>query len=140
MILILTDQDQKIIFQHLEECYPEEGCGFLVGKFSGQEKSVLEIHPVKNTKQETRERRYFIDPKDFMEVEVKARKQNLEIVGIYHSHPDHPSKPSEFDRTHAWPWYSYVVVAVEKGRSKELTSWVLSEDSKKFIPEEIRKE
>lgn len=134
MPLTLPKSIESQIRSHLEKGYPEEACGFLIGKPS---KEVILVRPAENTKQETRGRRYLIDPKAFMEAEIAARVLKLDIVGIYHSHPDHPSKPSDFDRDHAWPWYSYVIVAVEKGVSKNLTSWVLTDDRTKFLEEEI---
>ncbi len=135
----MSQEHETFMRNHLESCYPEEGCGFLIGRFETF-KHVLKVIPVKNTKEESRERRYLIDPKEFMEVEKSTKSEKLDILGIYHSHPDHPASPSEFDRGHAWPWYSYVIVSVEKGVSKEVTSWVLKEDRTQFDREEITKD
>jgi proteasome lid subunit RPN8/RPN11 len=78
-----------------------------------------------------------IDPQDQLKVEKDARQRGLEVLGYYHSHPDHPARPSNYDREHAWPWYSYVILAVEKGEAKELTSWVLAEDRSGFAVEPV---
>lgn len=81
--------------------------------------------------------RFLILPEDFIESDREAEKRGLDILGFYHSHPDHPARPSEFDREHAWPWYTYLILAVEKGVPRELTGWLLTEDRAKFLPEEM---
>jgi proteasome lid subunit RPN8/RPN11 len=81
--------------------------------------------------------RFLIDPADFVASEREARKQGVDILGFYHSHPDHPARPSEFDREHAWPWYTYLILRVEKGLPQETTGWLLTEDHARFLPEEI---
>lgn len=68
-------------------------------------------------------------------MEKDARARRLDVLGYYHSHPDHPARPSEYDRNHAWPWYSYVIVSVKRGEPKDTTSWVLSDDRSRFDPE-----
>jgi proteasome lid subunit RPN8/RPN11 len=72
-----------------------------------------------------------------LRVEKENRKRGLDVVGYYHSHPDHPARPSEYDRAHAWPWYSYVIVSVERGEPKAMTSWMLSEDRSRFDEETL---
>ena len=74
---------------------------------------------------------------DFRSAEREAANVGLEVVGWYHSHPDHPARPSEFDREHAWPWYSYVIVSVAAGQPEDMTSWLLADDRTHFLPEEI---
>jgi proteasome lid subunit RPN8/RPN11 len=73
-------------------------------------------------------RRYLITPEDLLRTTEDLKRSALEVLGYYHSHPDHPAAPSEFDSQHAWPWYSYIIVRVDRGRAAELTSWVLEED------------
>jgi proteasome lid subunit RPN8/RPN11 len=73
-------------------------------------------------------RRYLISPEDLLRTTADLQRSALEVLGYYHSHPDHPAAPSEFDSQHAWPWYSYIIVRVDRGRAAELTSWVLEED------------
>ena len=139
MPLVISSLLEKEMLEHLEKCYPEEGCGFFLGQ-AKEDKVVVRLFQATNMKDDTRERRYLIDPDAFAKADEEARSEGLDIVGIYHSHPDHPSRPSDFDREHAWPWYSYVVVAVEKGRAKKVTSWVLQDDRTEFLEETIRKE
>ena len=118
--------------------YPEECCGALLGRAENGSKSVLMIRPFANGSAEERERRYYVGPGAFRDAEVWARARGLDVVGIYHSHPDHPARPSEFDREHAWPWYSYVIVSVERGAPSRVRSWVLSEERDRFHPEEVQ--
>ncbi len=81
--------------------------------------------------------RFLIRPEDFVASEREARKRGVDILGFYHSHPDHPARPSEFDREHAWPWYTYLILRVEQGVPRETTGWLLTEDRAQFLPEEI---
>jgi proteasome lid subunit RPN8/RPN11 len=118
--------------------YPEECCGALLGRSSDGSKSVLAARPFANGNADERERRYYVGPDAYREAEAWARQQGLDVVGIYHSHPDHPARPSEFDREHAWPWYSYVIVSVEQGKPSRMTSWVLTEERDRFDPEELQ--
>ena len=87
---------------------------------------------------ERRERRYTIDPRDYLRLERLAGETGLAVVGIYHSHPDHPAVPSEFDREHALPYFHYLIVAVEAGRAGDFACWVLTEDRGSFEREPHR--
>ncbi|MDR0746932.1 MAG: M67 family metallopeptidase [Helicobacteraceae bacterium] len=121
-----------------EAAYPHECCGALLGKIDGDTKRIAAILPIANAREEEeRYHRFTITPEDMMRAELEARKMKLDVVGFYHSHPDHPATPSEYDREHALPFYSYVIVAVEKGRSARLTSWELTENRDKFKEETI---
>jgi len=106
-----------------EAAYPAECCGVLAGR-AGNGKEVVRLYPAVNRRTDD-PHRYLIAPDDLRRVEGELRGGGLEIVGYYHSHPDHPARPSAFDTEHAWPWYSYVIVGVDAGRAGELTSWVL---------------
>jgi proteasome lid subunit RPN8/RPN11 len=106
--------------------YPAECCGVLGGRVIDV-KVVLRVVPVMNRRTDD-PRRYLISPDDLLRITGQLRQAELEIMGYYHSHPDHPAEPSAFDSEHAWPWYSYIIVRVEGGRPAELTSWVLEED------------
>lgn len=117
--------------------YPEECCGALVGQSNGVGKFVFFTRPFENANADSRERRYYVGPDAYREAEGWAKSQGLEVVGIYHSHPDHPARPSEFDREHAWPWYSYVILSVEQGKPLTVTSWVLTDERDRFDPEEL---
>lgn len=153
MALKLTAQQAEIIWQHGVRDYPDECCGVLLGSVSGSEKVAREVVPLKNLRhdakraqevlpvddaaRETERNRFLIDPKDQIRIEKDARHRGLEVLGYYHSHPDHPARPSIYDREHAWPWYSYVILSVEKGEAKELTCWMLAEDGSVFQPEQV---
>ncbi|MGH9446661.1 MAG: M67 family metallopeptidase, partial [Terriglobia bacterium] len=78
-----------------------------------------------------------MDPQEVRRVEVEGRERGLEVIGYYHSHPDHPARPSEYDREHAWPWLSYVIMKVEAGKPSDYASWVLAEDRSHFENEPI---
>jgi len=123
--------------EHAEADYPYECCGFLLGDFKENQSECIYYLKTVNTKEENRERRFLIDPIVYQQAEDAADREGKSIVGIVHSHPDHPDVPSEFDRNHAWPGFSYIVIAVEKGKVKSFRSWQLTEDRSKFIEEPI---
>ena len=143
----------EAIRQHGARDYPGECCGAMLGKANGVCKEVAEIVPLKNLRndparaqellpvddpgRETERNRFLIDPLDQLRVEKDTRARGLEVLGYYHSHPDHPARPSIYDHEHAWPWYSYVIISVERGVSKDLTSWVLAEDRLVFGAEPV---
>jgi proteasome lid subunit RPN8/RPN11 len=135
----LSSVVEKAIRAETESAYPDECCGVMLGLLDENGKRVVsEIVPVLNTREdEEKYHRFSIEPDDLMRVELGARKKKLDVLGFYHSHPDHPARPSEFDRTHAVTFYSYVIVSVEKGISKDLTSWELSRDFTQFFSEEV---
>jgi proteasome lid subunit RPN8/RPN11 len=110
-----------------ELAYPAECCGVLGGRVIRVSKEVLRIVPTGNLRTDD-PRRYLISPDDLLRITSELKQAGLEVLGYYHSHPDHPADPSEFDSEHAWPWYSYIIVRVDGGRAIELTSWVLEED------------
>lgn len=134
-MLHLTDAQRQAIARHGEDGYPEEVCGFLLGRAGHGRKTVTTLLPIENIRQENRARRFEIAPDDFYQADQAARGRGEEILGFYHSHPDHPARPSEYDRVHAWPWYSYIIVAVQGGKAADLTSWVLRDDGSQFDPE-----
>jgi proteasome lid subunit RPN8/RPN11 len=118
-----------------ELAYPAECCGVLAGN-PGEVKEVSRLVPVPNRRTDD-PHRYLISPDDLRRAEAELRLAGLEVLGSYHSHPDHPAAPSAFDTEHAWPWYSYVIVRVVRGRAAELTSWVLDEDRSSMSPESV---
>lgn len=117
---------------HARESYPEECCGFLVGREEGGGRIVTEARRARNAHPEMREARYTVDPRDTLAVERALRGAPVEVVGFYHSHPDGPSGPSPFDRQRAWPWYVYVIVAMREGGPAEVTAWRLPSDESPF--------
>ncbi|XZN97046.1 MAG: Mov34/MPN/PAD-1 family protein [Microcoleus sp.] len=136
------------IRSHAENTYPEECCGLLLGTIAGNVKTLVAVWPTKNawsaetedncsdSKLLTKKRRYAISPQDMLEGMKEGRDRNLEIIGIYHSHPDGQAIPSECDRTLAWPQYSYIIVSVPQGRCEDVRSWTLDRENK-FQAEEI---
>ncbi len=126
------------IHSHGESAYPEEGAGLLLGKIDGESKQVSEILGLSNAREDkARHNRYLLTPQDYALGELEAARRGLDIIGIFHSHPDHPNRPSEFDREWAMPWFSYLITSVEKGKALESRSWILSEDRSQFLEEEI---
>jgi proteasome lid subunit RPN8/RPN11 len=126
--------------RHAAASYPDECCGVLIGSFSGETTSVDRIVPADNERNDSRHNRYLINPETVLAAHKEARALGLDVVGYYHSHPDHPARPSEFDREHAWPGVSYLIVSVEKGNVADIRSWRLADDREKFDEEEIDKE
>jgi proteasome lid subunit RPN8/RPN11 len=109
-----------------ERAYPAECCGVLGGRIADV-KEVLQLAPMVNRRTDD-PYRYLIAPDDLLRITLELRRSELEVLGYYHSHPDHPAEPSAFDSENAWPWYSYVIVRVDQGRANDITSWVLEED------------
>ncbi|MDR3248830.1 MAG: M67 family metallopeptidase [Treponema sp.] len=137
MILLAVEAEQRIRAEG-EKAYPNECCGFLFGSYAGSERRADTILTVENAREEgERYHRFVITPEDFMRAEKEALRLNREIFGIYHSHPDHPARPSDYDREHALPFYSYLIVGVEAGKALALTSWELTSDRNQFLEEEI---
>lgn len=138
MSLQLPKAAESEIRAHAESTYPEECCGALLGRDNDDgSRTITGVLRIGNTKDEERKRRYLIDPKDLLQAEKTARAQGVDVVGIYHSHPDHPSEPSEFDRVHAMPFWSYIIVACAKGTTAKLQSWRLRDDRSKFDEEPV---
>jgi proteasome lid subunit RPN8/RPN11 len=108
----------------------------LVGLVHGDGKEVVRLVPAVNRRTDD-PHRYLIAPDDLRRLESEARAAGLDVVGYYHSHPDHPAAPSAFDADHAWPWYSYVIVRIDRGRGADLTSWVLADDRPHMLPEPL---
>jgi proteasome lid subunit RPN8/RPN11 len=116
--------------------FPDECCGFLFGKETGADREIVEARIVNNAKEGDKRRRFEISPKDYLEAERYADAQGLLLLGIYHSHPDHPAVPSEHDRLAAQPYFSYVILSVINNEYAGLRSWRLNED-KQFEEEKI---
>lgn len=135
----LGEQHLSTIREHGERDYPFECCGLMLGRFADEgRKTVSETYPISNAREEEAKRnRFLIRPQELLEGEKHARKKGLDVVGFYHSHPDDRAVPSQYDLEHAWPTYSYIVVAVENGRAIDLRSWEMEADRSRFNPEEI---
>jgi len=127
---------------HGAQTYPHECCGALLGRDTevGDRRPYREIHalhPLVNRRDDSPNNRFSVTSQDVLDAEKAARQQGLEVVGWYHSHPDHPARPSQYDRDHAWPWYSYIIVSVANRIPEEMTSWRLADDRIEFESEEI---
>jgi proteasome lid subunit RPN8/RPN11 len=118
-----------------EQAYPAECCGVLGGR-PGDVKEVVRLVPVMNRRTDD-PHRYLISPDDLLHIEAELRHSGLEVLGCYHSHPDHPARPSDFDLEQAWPWYSYIIVRVDGGRAVDVASWVLDDDRSAMHPEPV---
>lgn len=126
------------IHAHGEQAYPEEGAGFMLGEDAG-ERAVTQILPLPNAREDlARQNRYLFSTEDYLQAETAAERLGLSLVGVFHSHPDHPNEPSEFDREWAQPFFSYVITTVRAGRALESRSWRLAEDRSKFQEEQIQ--
>lgn len=125
------------IRRHGEQTYPHECCGFLLGIRDHETNILGEVHPAENERQDSRETRYLITPEQYKRADDYARSRGIGIIGYYHSHPDHPAAPSRYDLDHScWPGESYIIVAVERGRSAALNSFT-KPDYTHFEQEEI---
>lgn len=136
------------IYNHAESGYPNECCGLLLGTVNGELKIVVEVWPTENAwsteavqhwseaQELTEQRRYAIPPEILLKAMKVGRDRSLEILGIYHSHPECPAIPSECDRTYAWPQYSYIIVSLQRGKVQDIRNWVLDSEGN-FRPEEI---
>ena len=123
------------------ETYPHECCGALLGRdvsSNGQSpasREILDLFPLINRRDDSPRNRFSVAPLDVIEADRAAQARGLDVVGWYHSHPDHPARPSEYDREHAWPWYSYIIVSVQQRVPQEMTSWRLHEDRTGYAQE-----
>ena len=140
-MLYLTEEHIKQIEKHGEQTYPFECGGMLIGDFAADGvKTILELLPMENAMDESeKHNRVLITPKDVLRAERYAREKKLDVVGYYHSHPDHPARPSQFDLDHALPVWSYIIVSVESGKAVDVRAWEMENDRSKFNEEEIIK-
>jgi proteasome lid subunit RPN8/RPN11 len=150
MIILLTSEQIKSILHYAEEAYPEECCGLLLGihqSVDGADSNVVkDLYPTPNVWEESlavveqsegsAETRYRIAPTAMLQAQQHARAQALDVIGIYHSHPNAPAIPSEWDRVWAWTQYSYVIVSLTDGVAKDLKSWCLDSDHE-FLAEKV---
>jgi proteasome lid subunit RPN8/RPN11 len=126
------------IHAHGESTYPEEGAGFLLGEVKEDGRRVQAILPLTNAREDAaRHNRYLLTPQDMLRGEQEAEARDLDVLGVFHSHPDHPNRPSEFDREWALPWFSYLITRVQAGEATGSRSWRLAEDRERFVEETI---
>lgn len=148
--LVISAELAEQIRAHGVATYPHECCGALLGRDSElirnrkdtpnpieTPREVLKLFQLVNRRDDSPRNRFMVTANDVLSADVAARNQGLQIIGWYHSHPDHPAQPSKYDRDHAWPWYSYVIVSVQQGVAQDMTSWRLNDDRGEFAPEAI---
>ena len=123
---------------HGRESYNDEACGVMFGEYEGEDKTVRHVQPLPNSRDGQRHRRFLITPQDYRRAESEASARGWALLGFYHSHPDHPAAPSGYDLDHAFPFFSYVIVSVQKGEPTEIRSFVMKEDRSAFDPEELQ--
>ena len=145
MVIQIESEQLQSLFRHAEKTYPEECCGIILGKIEGDRKIILDPIPTQNTWNEEsaqyltgianlsdrigeKARNFSIAPEDLLKAQKEARDRHIIVLGFYHSHPDAAAIPSEFDRAIAWPDYSYLIIAVDQGKAKDLQSWTLDKD------------
>jgi proteasome lid subunit RPN8/RPN11 len=148
--LWISHELMEKIREHGVETYPNECCGALLGRdnallegpgsdpnSSRFSRCVYSLFPLVNRRDDSPRNRFSLTADDVLRAEKAAKAQGLEVIGWYHSHPDHPARPSDFDRDHAWPWYSYIIVSVHQGVPQDMTSWQLKDDRSGYLEEKI---
>jgi proteasome lid subunit RPN8/RPN11 len=148
--LWISQELMEKIREHGVETYPNECCGALLGRdhalvegpgsdpsSSRFSRCVYSLFPLVNRRDDSPRNRFSLTADDVLQAEKAAKAQELEVIGWYHSHPDHPARPSDFDREHAWPWYSYIIVSVHTGVPLDMTSWQLKDDRSGYLEEKI---
>ena len=143
-VLVLSDGLRRKIEAEGAAAYPNECCGILIGQDAGptgggaKRRVVERLEPGKNVFEPGEQyHRFSIDPRQQLNAERAAEAEGKVVLGFYHSHPDHPARPSEYDREHAWPFYSYVIVRVAKAKPADMTSWVLDDKTNQFVAQTI---
>ncbi len=136
MEVTILDTVKMVIEDDAQKTYPHECCGFMYGSDDNGKRTITRAEPVNNTKEENRERRFEISPLDYMKAEEYADNNGLTLLGVYHSHPEHPAVPSEHDLIRALPYFSYVIVSVKKAKAADFRSWRLN-DQGRFEEEKV---
>ena len=139
MTLVLESRHVTAVRRHGEADYPREACGLIGGTLEGGSgrKVAVTLLPVMNARRDAPRNRYLIEPASFRRAQERLARDGLDVIGVYHSHPDAPARPSAFYRENAWPRLSYVIAAVVQRRAGEVRSWVLSDDRKAFDEEPL---
>lgn len=141
-MLTIRQSELDALRHHGEETYPHECCGVMLGRVEGDQRVVEAVLRAGNTRVDSPHNRYNIEPRELVRIQRQARERGLDIVGFYHSHPDHPARWSQTDLAEAhWVGCSYVITSVENGRASVTNSFALegsSEEDKHFADEQIR--
>jgi proteasome lid subunit RPN8/RPN11 len=122
---------------HGVETFPHECCGALLGRDDDNGREILALLPLANRRDDSPRNRFEVTPGDVLLAEKTAREKKIDLIGWYHSHPNAPARPSEFDREHAWPYYSYIIVSIRDGAPADMTSWRLKDDRGSYDTEAI---
>jgi proteasome lid subunit RPN8/RPN11 len=136
-MLKISEELAGRIRSHGTQAYPYECCGALLGHDAEKGRDVLDLVPLANRRDDSPRNRFSITAQDVRLAEKAAGTQGMELLGWYHSHPDAPARPSEYDREHAWPWYSYIILSVEARVPRDMKSWRLRDDRSSYEPEEL---
>ncbi len=145
MIVLSTELYQQIE-QEGVRAYPSDCCGVMIGRDLPQadgsiHRLVERLQPLTNSfEKEEQYHRFRLDPLEYIQAEKTAGAEGKLLLGFYHSHPDCPARPSEYDRQHAWPFYSYLIVSILKGQPADMTSWLLNEATEQFSEEHISRQ
>jgi proteasome lid subunit RPN8/RPN11 len=138
-MLIIPADKLRAIQSHGETAYPNEGAGLLLGRAADGDKTLVDILPLANEWEAGEQyHRYMITPQDMLRGENEAARRGLDVVGIFHSHPDHVAEPSTMDRDWALPWYSYVITSIQRAKAVGSRSWLLRDDRSAFDEETIQ--
>lgn len=135
-MIFIEPHIRKLMTEDAVNTFPDECCGFLFGIEKNEDRVITEIQIVNNSKVGDKRRRFEISPKDYLKAEQYAEKNELQLLGVYHSHPNHPAIPSEHDRVAAQPWFSYIIISVINKRLDVIRSWRLN-DEQQFLEEKI---
>jgi proteasome lid subunit RPN8/RPN11 len=143
-VLVLSPSQVGQIESEGAQTYPNECCGIIIGRDvvegTTTRRIVEKLEPMENVfDPQLQKRRFAVDPLALMRAEKSTAAAGQSVLGFYHSHPDHPARPSEYDREHAWPYYSYVIVAIAKGEAVDMTSWLLDDQTQTFSQQDIEK-
>jgi proteasome lid subunit RPN8/RPN11 len=139
-IIAVPEKFVTEIRAHGAETYPYECCGAILGADAENSREVRGLHKLVNRRDDSPRNRFSVTSDDVRDADRAAQQSGLEVIGWYHSHPDHPALPSEYDREHAWPWYSYIIVSVMNGIPGKIASWRLTDDRLRFESEKISPE
>jgi proteasome lid subunit RPN8/RPN11 len=129
MTLHIPQAVQQQMVDHAKAAYPEECCGFMYGEDRGTDRYITFVEAVTNQSEDNRKRRFSIAPQAYMQAEQRALAEGVTLLGVYHSHPDHPAEPSEHDRKQAMPFFSYVILSIREGELAAWTSWQLDDQA-----------
>jgi len=135
-MIIIEPRVRQLMIEDAVSTFPDACCGFMFGREETDgTRIILDVLIVDNSKEGDKRRRFAISPQDYMTAEQHALDHDWTLLGVYHSHPNHPARPSAYDREWASPWYTYIIVSVMDGRPADLTAWQLDDDRKAFSAE-----